>query len=69
MNVGPQFDEPHYRIADLAKLWAVGRETLRLIFMTEPGVVKIRLGRKRWHTTYLIPASVAARVHRRLSAG
>jgi len=58
--------ERHYRLAELARMWSVGRETLRLIFASEPGVVKIRMGRKRKNTTYSIPASVAERVHRRL---
>jgi Flp pilus assembly pilin Flp len=60
------FDEQHYRIADLASLWAVGRETVRLMIKDEPGVLKVRLGRKRAHTTYSVPASVAKRIHNRL---
>ena len=61
------YEEYHYRIGELAALWHAGRETLRVIFAHEPGVVKIRMGRKQKHTTYLIPASVAARVHLRLT--
>ena len=60
--------ERHYRIGELARLWAVGRETLRKIFKDEPGVVKIRIGKKKSHVTYSIPESVAHRVHVRLSA-
>jgi hypothetical protein len=32
----------------------------------EPDVIKIRCGRKQRHTTYSVPASVAARIHTRL---
>jgi hypothetical protein len=58
--------ERHYRIGELARIWGLGRETVRKIVQFEPGVVKIRLGRKRKHTTYSIPESVARRVHTRL---
>jgi len=58
--------EKHYRISELAELWSLGRETVRLLVCNEPGVIKIRLGRKRQHTTYSIPASVAERIHRKL---
>jgi hypothetical protein len=58
--------EKHYRISELSELWGIGRETLRLIFSVEPGVVKIRMGRKAKNTSYSIPASVAVRVHLRL---
>ena len=60
------FDEQHYRIADLAALWAIGREKVRLMIKDEPGVLKLRLGRKKAHTTYSVPASVAKRIHNRL---
>lgn len=60
--------EKHYRIGELAALWGIGRETLRKICVTEPGIIKIRMGRRKSHTTYSIPASVAERIHRRLSA-
>jgi len=68
MLTDTSFAERHYRISELAALWHAGRETLRVIFMQEPGVVRIRMGRKKSHCTYLIPASVAERVHRRLSS-
>jgi hypothetical protein len=58
--------EPHYRISDLAAQWHLGRETLRQLIKDEPGVVKIRAGRKQKNTTYSIPQSVAQRVHTRL---
>jgi hypothetical protein len=58
--------ERHYRIGDLAEVWKLGRETVRLLVKDEPGVIKIRLGRKRAHTIYSVPESVAVRIHTRL---
>ena len=61
--------EKHYRVGDLAELWGLGRETVRKIVCTESGVVKIRMGRKKAHTTYSVPESVALRIHTRLLNG
>jgi hypothetical protein len=58
--------ERHYRIGELATMWKLGRETVRLLVKEEPGVIKIRLGRKRAHTIYSVPESVALRIHTRL---
>jgi hypothetical protein len=58
--------ERHYRIAELAEMWNLGRETVRLLVKDEQGVIKIRLGRKRTHTIYSVPESVAERIHTRL---
>jgi hypothetical protein len=58
--------ERHYRIGDLAEMWNLGRETVRLLIKDEPDVIKIRFGRKKRHTTYSVPASVAVRIHTRL---
>jgi hypothetical protein len=58
--------EPHYRIGQLAKLWGVGRETVRLLVKDEPEVLRIRCGRKRVQTLYAVPESVVERIHRRL---
>ena len=66
MPTDTTYAEKHYRIGELAELWKLGRETLRLIVKDEPGVVKIRMGRKKAHTTYSIPESVARRIHTRL---
>lgn len=66
-----EHDEPafqrHFRVAELAQLRAVGRETVRQLVMHEPDVVKIRIGRKRAHTTYSVPEPVARRIHSRLA--
>jgi hypothetical protein len=58
--------EKHYRIGDLARMWGFGRETIRKLVESEPGVVAIRLGRKKIHTHYSVPESVARRIHTRL---
>jgi hypothetical protein len=58
--------ERHYRIGELAQMWQLGRETVRLLVKDERGVIKIRLGRKRAHTIYSVPESVAVRIHTRL---
>ena len=51
--------ERHYRIGELAEMWQLGRETVRLLVKDERGVIKIRLGRKKAHTIYSVPESVA----------
>ena len=58
--------ERHYRIGELAEIWQLGRETVRLLVKDEQGVIKIRLGRKKAHTIYSVPESVAVRIHTRL---
>ena len=55
--------ERHYRIGELAAKWQLGRETVRLLVKDERGVIKIRLGRKKAHTIYSVPESVAVRIH------
>jgi hypothetical protein len=61
--------ERHYRISELSRLWGLGRETVRRIVKDDPGVVKIRMGKNRKHTTYSIPEAVARRIHTRLLNG
>jgi len=58
--------EKHYRIGDLARMWGLGRETVRKLVKDDPGVIKIRMGRKKAHTVYSIPESAARRIHTRL---
>jgi hypothetical protein len=58
--------ERHYRVGDLAKQWNLGRETVRKLVKNEPGVIKIRLGRRKAHTMYSVPESVARLIHKRL---
>lgn len=58
--------ESHFTISDLARQWKLGRETVRLLVKDEPGVLKIRMGRRRAMTRYSVPESVARRVHTKL---
>jgi hypothetical protein len=58
--------EPHFSIAELARQWKLGRETIRLLVKDEPGVLKIRLGKRKALTRYSVPESVARPVHTRL---
>ena len=58
--------EKHYRVGELARLWNVGRSTVRTLVMNEPGVLKIKNGLKRAHIVYSVPESVAKRIHTRL---
>ena len=63
-------DERHYAPAELAKVWGVDVETIRNLFRSEPGVLKIgeqSPRHKRPYLTLRIPESVAVRVHKRLS--
>jgi hypothetical protein len=62
----PNAFEKHYRIGELGRTWGLGRETVRKLVMNEPGVIRIRLGRKKAHTIYSVPESVAQRIHTRL---
>jgi hypothetical protein len=61
--------ERHYRISELSELCSLGRETVRKLVKDDPGVIKIRQGRKKAHTTYSVPESAAHRIHTRLLNG
>jgi hypothetical protein len=60
--------EQHYRLGELATMWHVGRETVRRIVTNEPGVIKIKMGKKQANTSYSVPQSVARRIHTRLQS-
>lgn len=62
--------EKHYSVEEVAELWNLSRDTVRRIFATEDGVMRItRPGTryKRAHTTLRVPESVLFRVHKRLT--
>jgi hypothetical protein len=61
--------EAHYRVKQLADMWQLGRETVRLLVKDEPDVIRVRCGRKKSRTSYSVPESVASRIHNRLRAG
>lgn len=63
--------EPHFTPAEVAEAWGVSADTIRRMFMDEPGVLVIepapaRFSRRKYRTLR-IPASVAERVHRRMT--
>jgi hypothetical protein len=63
--------EPHFTLAQVAEAWGVSTDTVRRMFEGEPGVLVIepaptRYSRRRYRTLR-IPASVAERVHRRMT--
>lgn len=64
--------ERHYRVDELAKLWRLSSQTIRVLFRDEPGVMRVgkglgRFRKKRPYLTLIIPESVAMRVKQRLS--
>jgi hypothetical protein len=62
--------EKHYTPAELADLWGVSVQTIRDLFKSEDGVLKIGSDgtrNRRAYKTLRIPHSVAERVHTRLS--
>jgi hypothetical protein len=65
-TVAATYLEKHFTVQELAGMWAIGRETVRLLVKDEPDVLKIRMGRKQAHTRYSIPESVAKRIYLRL---
>ncbi len=56
----------HFSIADLARQWRIGRETVRRLVKDEPGVLRIQLGKKKSMCRYSVPETVAKRIHTRL---
>jgi hypothetical protein len=67
----PQMEEKHYKPAELAAMWGFSAGTVRRLIKDELGVLRLEgmgesVGRRKY-VTYSIPASVAARVHQRLS--
>ena len=61
--------ERHYSVPELAKIWFLSENTVRRIFLEEPGVLKLaheETRHKRRYTTLRIPERIAQRVHRRL---
>lgn len=63
--------ESHYTPAEVAHAWGVSSDTVRRMFKDEPGVLVIepapaRFSRRKYRTLR-IPASVAERLHRRMT--
>lgn len=61
--------EPHYSVQVLAELWRLDESTIRRMFESAPGVLKLgnesRRSGKREYFTLRIPASVAEREYQR----
>ena len=68
-NLSPAL-ERHFTPKELAELWGFNENTIRRLFIDEPGVLKYgapcRRG-KRQYISLRIPQSVAERVHRERS--
>lgn len=63
--------ERHLTVAELASQWNVSHDTIRRLFLTEPGVIIIHRPRRRARTykTIRIPESIAQLVYVRLVNG
>jgi hypothetical protein len=70
-NPTPTYLERHLSVAELSSLWNLSEDTIRDLFLPEPGVIVIQNPRRRIriHRTLRIPESVAERVHKRLMNG
>ena len=64
------FNERHYAVSEIAKMWTLDADVIRRLFESEPGVMVLGTAttsrHKRRYMTLRIPESVAQRVHRRL---
>ncbi len=64
--------EKHFSPKEVALMWGLSVATIRRLFEKEPGVLKMpnAMGYtgRRQYKTLRIPASIAVRVHRRISA-
>jgi len=59
----------HYSVGEVAKLWGLSGNTIRRIYMKEPGVIEWGTAESRFsrgYRTLRIPESVMLRVHRRM---
>jgi transcriptional regulator GlxA family with amidase domain len=65
------FRERHLTVAELASLWNLSQDTIRRLFLDEPGVIVIHRPRRRARTykTLRIPESIAQQVYVRLVSG
>lgn len=61
--------ELHYTVAEIASLWGMSSDTVRRLFIREPGVLVIQHPRRRTrpYKTLRIPESVMRRVYARLT--
>ncbi len=70
---GDGLRERHYSVSELAVCWNISYHTVRRIFLSEPGVMRVNCSegksgkRVRMHQTLRIPESVAQHVYMRLT--
>ena len=66
----PAYTERHYTVTEVATLWNLSPDSVRVLFQREPGVLilgnQVSTRKFRRYTTLRIPESVLARVHRRM---
>lgn len=60
------FTEKHYTLKEVAEHLKVSHDTARRLVMNEPGVVHVRLGKKKALTKYVVPESVLRRIYNRM---
>jgi len=62
------FEERHFTLAEIAKMWCISHEKARRLFHNEPGVIRFhgQENSSRKYNTYRVPESVARRVRLRL---
>ncbi len=62
-------NEHHYSVQELAAAWNVSPDTIRRLFLNEPGVLNFSRPsrRKRVYRPIRIPATVAERVYQRIT--
>jgi hypothetical protein len=65
------FESRHFSVAEIARLWNLSEDSVRRIFLDEPGVLVLgdtKSNRhKRRYRTLRIPEPIVERVYRRLS--
>lgn len=62
--------ERHYSVAEVAVLWNLSQDTVRRLFLNEPGVLvlgDLNPRRSRRYVTLRIPEHILERVHRHYS--
>ena len=74
LNYAALATERHYSVQQVADMWGISAEKVRLLFRNEPGVLKLsapailRNRKHKPHELLRIPASVLARLHQERSA-
>ncbi len=66
------FSEPHYTIDQVAEMWNLSRDSVRRLFLSAEGVLKITRPGNRYKRTYVtlrIPESVLNRVYASMCSG